>query len=250
MGTSNSKTDTDTINWNNIKTDNMSINPNFNGLSNEARQLIASLNIPEITESPVSEFSVNNIIDKIHSGLNQDDKNKFNQILDQVSSQTAGDDLSATSPFISSEMYNYLINSKSSEENQTGGAIKTKKQTGGALDDESDTSSTSSDSDLEDILDSTEEGIKAEKAKGKKHKKSDDSELSGGELSYLSSSAHTGGDFSDSDSKSSSYKKASSVESTSETQTSDKSTVTDENGYHGATTDSVNTEDINMVSDY
>jgi hypothetical protein len=268
MGGSQSKTpnpenpenpeNSDTINWSKIKTDNVSSAfPNFNGLSNEAQNLIASLNIPEITESPTSEFTINHILDKISTNLNQDDKNRFNQLLDQVSSQTAQEnDLSATSPFISSEMYNYLVKNES----QKGGGkhttrkINTKKG-GSKLDDDSDTSSTSSNSSDEDLVDSTEEEvIKKKNMKKNKHNKKSDSELSGGELSYISSSAHTEGEFSNSHtSKLSSSESATtqkSHESSSATQSSEKnSTVTDQNGMQ-STSISVNTEDINMVSDY
>ncbi len=262
MGVGNSKDNSDTINWNNIKTENVSSTvPNFNGLSNDAKKLIASLNIPSITETETTEMDLNNILEKINDGLNADDKQKFNQLLEQVSS-TGSDDLSNTSPFISSEMYDYLVNSKTSETDQgkqTGGAKKSKgkkskKTKGGALsDDSSDTSSTSSDSSLEDLIDSTEEELldaRNKKNKDKKHKKEDsDSELSGGELSYLSSSAHTDGAFSDSSDanrKSRSSSASESVQSSSQTATS----VTNEN--HGMlnTSVSVNTDDINMVSDY
>jgi hypothetical protein len=265
MGAGNSKgNNSDTINWNNIKTENVSSTvPNFNGLSNDAKKLIASLNIPSITETETTELDLNNILGKINDGLNPDDKQRFNQLLEQVSS-TGSDDLSNTSPFISSEMYDYLVNSKTSETEQgkqTGGAKKSKgkkskKTKGGALsDDSSDTSSTSSDSSLEDLIDSTEQEIldaRNKKNKDKKHKKQDsDSELSGGELSYLSSSAHTDGVFSDSsnanrNARSSSASESESVQSSSQTATS----VTNEN--HGMlnTSVSVNTDDINMVSDY
>ncbi len=262
MGAGNSRENSETINWNNIKTENVSSTvPNFNGLSNDAKKLIASLNIPSITETETTEMDLNNILEKINDGLNADDKQKFNQLLEQVSS-TGSDDLSNTSPFISSEMYDYLVNSKTSETDQgkqTGGAKKSKgkkskKTKGGALsDDSSDTSSTSSDSSLEDLIDSTEEELldaRNKKNKDKKHKKEDsDSELSGGELSYLSSSAHTDGAFSDSSDanrKSRSSSASESVQSSSQTATS----VTNEN--HGMlnTSVSVNTDDINMVSDY
>jgi len=259
MGVGNSKENSDTINWNNIKTENVSSTvPNFNGLSNDAKKLIASLNIPSITETETTETDLNGILEKINSGLNHDDKQKFNQLLEQVSA-SASEDLSNTSPFISSEMYEYLVNSKTSETEQgkqLGGAKKSKKSKkskGGALtDDSSDTSSTSSDSSLEDLIDSTEAEIldaRNKKNKDKKHKKSEsDSELSGGELSYLSSSAHTDGAFSDSTDaiKSHSAANSESVQSSSQTATS----VTNEN--HGMlnTSVSVNTDDINMVSDY
>jgi hypothetical protein len=290
MGTSNSKNDSETINWNNIKTENVSSSmPNLNNLSKEAKQLIASLNIPEITESQTSEFTVNHILDTINTNLNKEDKQKFSSILDQVSSQTNSDDLSSTSPFISSEMYDYLVNSKTSEDKkQVGGAKSSKSKSksksksasksykssksksmkskkGGSFEDnDSDTSSTSSDSELEDILDSTEEEILKEKKekkekgkdkKNKKHMKEDsDSEMSGGELSYLSSSAHTDGDFSQSGSESeASVSKTShtSVESDSDNESSvNNNSVTDENKDMLTTSVSVNTDDINMVSDY
>ncbi len=263
MGIGSSRdNNSETINWNNIKTENISSSvPNFNGLSTDAKKLIASLNIPAITESETSEMNLNNILDKINNGLNADDKQKFNQLLEQVSS-TNSDDLSNTSPFISSEMYEYLVNSKTSETDpapQAGGAKKSKitkgkkSKKGGALsDDSSDTSSTSSDSSLEDLIDSTEQEIldaRNKKNKDKKHKKSEsDSELSGGELSYLSSSAHTEGAFSDSSNsrRETSQSDPESIESSSQT----VSSVANEN--HGMlnTSVSVNTDDINMVSDY
>ena len=215
-----------------------------------------------ITETETTETDLNGILEKINSGLNPDDKQKFNQLLEQVSA-SASEDLSNTSPFISSEMYEYLVNSKTSETEQGkqhGGAKKSKKSKGkkskgGALsDDSSDTSSTSSDSSLEDLIDSTEEEIldaRNKKNKDKKHKKSEsDSELSGGELSYLSSSAHTDGVFSDSSdanrNSDSHNSRSESVQSSIQTATS----VTNEN--HGMlnTSVSVNTDDINMVSDY
>ncbi len=53
MGINQSKdAESETINWKNLDTNEMSSSvPNFNGLSHEAKYLIASLNIPEITES-------------------------------------------------------------------------------------------------------------------------------------------------------------------------------------------------------
>ena len=120
MGAKNSKPESETINWNNIKTENVS-SPlqNFGGISNEATQLIASLNIPAITESETSEFTINHILDKISSKIDKNDMTKFNNLLEKVSSQS-NEELSSTSPFISSEMYDYLINNKS----QQGGGKK------------------------------------------------------------------------------------------------------------------------------
>ena len=231
MGSSNSKSESDTINWNNVKTENFTSNlPNFNSLSNDAKQLISSLNLPDFTQSETSDVDISNILSKFTKNTEQ------------------SEDLSNTSPFISSEMYDNLVNSKTSE--QIGGAKskknkKYKNKKGGAIvDDDSDTSSTSSDSDLEDILESSEQDIKKNKDKKNKKRKesSDEDELSGGELSYISSSAHTGGEYSDSHSSSDSN----SVQTTSQ----NNSTVTDENKQMMSTSVSVNTTDINMVSDY
>ena len=190
MGASNSKPESETINWNCIKTENVSSQaPNLNLLSNDAKRLIASLNIPEITESPVSEFNVEFILDKINNGLNRQDRNNFNKILENISSKSANNLSdnncgSDTSPFISSEMYEYIFRNS---RNQMGGGKKNKKakkqgkkknKKGGSLEideDDSSTSSTSSDSDLEDILDSTEEDVVAAKKK-KEHMKHENKE--------------------------------------------------------------------------
>jgi hypothetical protein len=278
MGALNSKNNSDTINWDNIKTDNISSSlPNFNGLSSDAKQLIASLNIPAITDTQTSEFTVNHLLDTINTNLNDSDQKKFNGLLEQVSSRTQSDDLSDTSPFISPEMYKDLVNSKTSTENnaQKGGAKKSKshkknKKGGWSLNDnDSDTSSTSSDSDLNDLIDSTEEEIinnknakKNKKSKESSKKVDTESEMSGGELSYLSSSAHTGGDFSDSDNanntvlsmQSSNQTTSESTQISSQDHTSNHS-VSDENRdmemeRTSANSNSVNTSDINMVSDY
>lgn len=260
MGAQHSTNNSETINWNNINTDNMSVNPAFNGLSNEAKQLIASLDIPSITNTETSELAINNILSKINSNLAEDDQNKFYKLLDEVSTQS--DNLSNTSPFISSEMYSQLVNSKTSEDMpvQAGGAKKkVKKQKksiknnwgGSKLDDDSDdsTTTTSTYSSLEDILESSEPHLKEvkhhqdshskskkEHMKSRKINSSPDTDSDSDELSYLSSSAHTGGEFSNN---------SSSEQSTSETD----NTVSDEAKLR-STSVSVNTSDINMVSDY
>jgi len=264
MGGSQSKEineNSDTINWNKIKTDNISSTlPNFNGLSNEAQNLIASLNIPQITESQASEFTINHIIDNI-SNSKQNDQYKFNQLLDQELSQNNQEnDLSATSPFISSEMYNYLIKNESQKGGGNHNIRKLNNKKGGAkLDDDSDTSSTSSSSSDKDLIDSNESEVlenkknKLNKKKNNKRYEKADSELSGGELSYLSSSAHTDGEFSDSHTAHQTSSQSSTTQdshnSSSVSQSSNKSTVTDKNKYQ-STSISVNTDDINMVSDY
>lgn len=258
MGGLNSKTnsDTDTINWNGIKTENVSSpDRRFNRISNEAKQIVDSLNIPTLNDPETSEFTVNYFFDKPKP--TEIKKNKFSKILDQLS-QTTSEELSNTSSFISSEMYDYLFNNKNIEPKkkiQQGGSNKVKKsiyqKKGGAKDDDSSsTSSTSSASDLNDILDSSEQDIKAAKNKKEqkkqnkknKHKnkndqpKSESDNMSGGELSYLSSTAHTPHDFSnESDKSDKSDKSEQSNETTSSAKTSELNPV--------------NTSDINMISE-
>ena len=228
-GNSSKETNTDKR-WNNIKTDEISSNiPHLKSLSKDAKKLIASLNIPSMTETQTSEVNVNDLISRINNELSSDDKKVFQKIMTEMSSE----ELSATSPFISSEMYNNLVNSKTSSEEpkaQLGGSRKIKRNLKGGMDD-SDTSST--DSDLDDLLDSSDTPSSSDSSSDNHRSKSKNqqkkpapkqseqsSELSGGsDLSYLSSSADD----------------------------SERKSVSDDNGVSSV---SVNTSDINMVSDY
>ena len=239
---------TETI-WNNIKTENMSASlPGLKNLSKDAQTLIASLNIPEITESQTSEFTVNHILNTLNNNLNMEDKAKLGSVLHEINTDT---ELYAsnTSPFISSQMYENLVNSKTSSDMnvQAGGAFHSSKIT------DDSTSSTSSDSDLESLDSSSElmSDSSSDMKKKKHHKKHDknhdkkhdkkhhevkhnsrrihdssaESSAESSQLSYVSSSAHTNGEFS-----------------------SEKS-VANENTMQ-STSISVNTSDINMISDY
>jgi len=218
MGISQSK-NTETINWNNVKTDDMSSTlPNFNNISNEAKQLITKLNLPEISDTN-SEFDASFIFNKNNELEGGSDHNEENN----------------SSPFITSEMYNYIINKYNNTNEMIGGAA--------TADDSSETSSTSS-SELSDSESSDSETEEKKPKKEKKTKKVNEHELSSPEkketfegkrkrktnkktksykgsenyLSYISSSAHTD-----------EYK-----------------SVRNENNY---SISSVNTSDINMISD-
>jgi hypothetical protein len=194
MGQTNSK-DTETINWNKIQTNDMSSTiPNINGISYEANELISRINnIAEISDNE-SEFSVGKIF-----------KVNDNNVVDDET----------TSPFISSEMYNYLVNKKSG---MIGGAKK---------EDDLDTSDTS-DEDFSDKKKKTSESKHSKKDsddeshKGKifQGKRKNKSKASDSYLTYISSSAHTGGSVTD--------------------------TIKNENSY---TISSVNTSDINIISE-
>jgi hypothetical protein len=240
-----SKKDTEQL-WNDIKTENMSTTlPGLNSLSKDAKQLIASLNVPSFTDTETSEFNVNKIIGTINSNLKKDDLEKFNRILEQMSPSLQSDELSNTSPFISDEMYNNLVNSKTSEDefNMVGGSYKSKGGSNAALN-KSSTSSSSSTSSLEELdSSSSSSSLESSNVHEKKHSKhhekkvvhsseksseeSAKSELSGGNLSYVSSSAH---------------------EEMSESASESARSIEDENNLE-ETSISVNTSDINMVSE-
>lgn len=225
--------------WKNIKTDKMSVTgATLAGLSSDAKKLIASLNIPAITESHTSEFTVNHIIDQVNSNLNKSDQEKFHKILNEMSPAYASDNMSNTSPFITEEMYNNMINSETSDLDNNitmkGGAFKSRKDS---------TSSSSSTSSLED-LDSSSSSSESDSHKKKKHHKKEkkhhtSKKVSSEEsehLSYVSSSAHTDGDLSES------------ANNNSNRNTESHNSITNENTMV-STSISVNTSDINMVSE-
>jgi hypothetical protein len=242
MGNHNS-IQSDTINWNNIDTENMSSSiPNLKGgISKEANFLLSKLNIPDISET-ASEFNADNILGNVNT----------------ENFQGLEDSDNATSPFISSELYNYMM--KKYSNNQSGGANEgepdsTSSTTSAKSLEEKTTESTvekptestaekptestaekQTESPEEKQTESPEEKQTEEKSPEEKHIKSKKNKKSkkGSEknygnrynrtteasASYLSSSAQTGGSLSES--------------------------VADENNYSIST---VNTSDINMISE-
>jgi hypothetical protein len=194
MGISQSK-DTETINWQNINTNDMSSTiPNLHGISKEARELVSKLNLPEISENN-SEFNIDNV---------------FKPNTNQVQQQNISEE-NSSSPFISSEMYNYLLNKYNDNKvEMTGGAPKKV---------ESEENSTSSSSEVESSSD-----VQESKKKDKQSKKIKNSAKSSENyLSYVSSSAHTGGSMSEAE-----------------------ESLQNENQY---SISSVNTSDINMITE-
>jgi len=249
---SNNKSNTEQM-WDNIKTENMSATLHgIKGLSNDAKKLIANLNLPAFTDVETSEFNVNKILGQINSNLNESDKQKFHKILDEMSPVNYNDTvLSETSPFMSNEMYDKLVNSKTSEDemdlqSMMGGSYKSKenklfvRKGGNNILEKSSSSSTSSTSSLSDSssISSSSSHKKHHNKKHhnkkhhekKHHETSEESVQSGGDdLSYISSSAHEN--------------------SEANSEESHVKSVSDENNLE-ETSISVNTSDINMVSDY
>jgi len=182
MGNTFAKNNTnDTINWNSIKTDKMSDNNVSGGaLSNDSRLLLdrLTLDLPKNFVETETLSEVDNIFSKY-------------QHISKVKSEN---ELSDTSPFISSEMYNLLM--KPELDRNTTVA----KQVGGKIEgDDSSTSETSSSSKSDSDSDSDVETatVSQKKTKQKKQNKQHKSKVtstqqdSANELSYVSSSAHT-----------------------------------------------------------
>ena len=153
--------DNDTLNWNNLKTDNFSDSLNNKYLSNDSKLLLSKLdiNLSNITNNETD--SIDDIFSKYQS--------QSQLISNEINTTTSLDnknslELSETSPFISSEMYNYLVkkNELSGNNNQKGGALNDD-----VLNDDSSTSETSESFESESELDSD---YKSDKPKTKKDK--------------------------------------------------------------------------------
>jgi len=152
--------DNDTINWNNLKTDNFSDSLNNKYLSNDSKLLLSKLDI-NLSNIPNNETdSIDDIFSKYQS-QSQLISNEFNTTtsLDNKNSL----ELSETSPFISSEMYNYLVKKNQLSDNNNN-------QKGGALNDDilNDDSSTSETSESDSDSDYKSDKPKTKKDKSKK----------------------------------------------------------------------------------
>jgi hypothetical protein len=232
MGNSHTKAETETINWNDVKTDNVIIKSSPHALKGHVNNKNLSVNLNKLINTLKST--------ETESEYSEDVLNKFMKSK-QVKNNNLSDNLSDTSPFISSDIYNYLQNNTESATsvNMTGGGSKKSKKSkksmkGNDFEEPSSTSATSSTTDLSstgdsDYSDEVSQNKKTEKKqkhsknksvrKTKNYRGTDD-------MSYNSSSAHTGGEF------------------TSERNVS----VTNENNNSNVV--SINTSDINMISEY
>lgn len=203
MGAGNSKEEKDdTINWNNLRTENISsTRSNLNNVNNDAVKLVLNLNYPEISEN--SEFNTKYLISK---NSNFTENNNLN---------ITENDNNSTSAFISSEMYKYIVDKYQNQgpNNQNQNQVSYNKQMiGGAKNNYSDDSSTSSTSSSKlSSSDSSSESSETEQQKKEKKEKKNKKPIKGGrktkksvqnkkkknskftedELSYISSSAHT-----------------------------------------------------------
>lgn len=212
MGISQSKNNSDSINWDNINTESMSSTlPALKKISKDAEQLISKLDITQNINMNDTDSDSENLFSWI-SNIDKPDNTNNNEFSD-------------TSAFISSDMYKYLMNN--SDKDDTSSHMG---QVGGAINEDSSTSSTSS------SVRKGSKGTKSTKGAKKSNKRNNrrvtesSSVLSGGNLSYLSSSAHT----------SENRKQSSSADSVNETSVSI--------GNNQMLTSSIATSDINMIS--
>ena len=152
MGASESKL-TDTINWNNLDTNEFSSNiSNIKNISQEANQLLENLNISD--DNITSDINLKNIFENEPITHKSNNSNYLNNDL-------------TSSPFITSEMYNYITNKYNNK-------IQTKdinNMLGGGSDDISDTTSTSSVSNSSEYSSISSSEKKKKNKKNKKDKK-------------------------------------------------------------------------------
>jgi len=207
MGLTQSKNNTESINWDKLDTEAMSSTlPTLKKINKDAENLISQLNIENNVDYEATESDDGNIFTWLKNmGEEKPQENKK-----PVNNE---ENFSDTSPFISSDMYRYLVE-KNSEEKAT--SDDNQPQRGGAIKDDSSTSSTSSSN-----------------RKPKKNNKitTESSVMSGGDLSYISSSAHTDDMSATEDNKSTAY---------------EESTISV--GNNRILTSSIRTSDINLVS--
>lgn len=202
MGLANSKNNTESINWDKLDTEAMSSTlPTLKKINKDAENLISHLNVENNFDLEVTESDGDNIFTWLKNI--GEEKPKEQQPVNNE------DNFSDTSPFISSDMYRYLVEKNSDE------ATSDAPQKGGAPKQDSSTSSTSSSD-----------------RKQKKNKiTTESSVMSGGDLSYISSSAHTN--------------EISATEENNSTAIED-STISV--GNNRILTSSIRTSDINLVS--
>lgn len=231
------QSNSETINWDNIKTEDVQVSSNnktqhHNNISSAMNTLVNNLKMSE-TESDYND----NVLEQV---LNTHNTHNIND-----------SELSATSPFISSDVYKNMNKDHSTTSDianvqQGGKKSKSKKSKKRSMknimdDSSSDISSTASSSSDSTFVSSDSSDVKKHPKKKEQKKKTSQrasktkktSKRShrghNEDLSYNSSSAHTGGEFSDS---------------------VNNASVTNENNATNAGNVSINTSDINMVSDY
>ena len=208
------KKDDLTLDFSGLRTENISTTiPYMNRLNNDARSLVERLNTKNYVPAQNQVFTETE---------NYDMYKLFEKTQD-LNDNTFSD----TSPFISSDVYKNLV------DKQTGGG---KKHRGEEKESSSSNSSSGSSSDSE-----------SETPKKSKKESKDSDDMSGGNDSYVSSSAHTEGISSAVSSKVSSAS-PSAVSSMVSSKVSSSAKNSSRKQRSRVLPDSINTSDINMIS--
>jgi hypothetical protein len=229
MGLNQSKNQNSDDKWNQIATDDMSSSvPHIKTLDVQAKNLMNKLQLePKLNESDSPDTLSNIFKGPDNETSNNQDNNNFSD---------------TSSLFISSDMYNNLLNKSSeSKQGQTGGAPKknkTNEQKIKRINKSKINSETSeSSSSVNKYLNRNEEESDNQSDDNQSDNQSDDNqsdkfstEVSEGDLSYLSSSAHENSD---------NYEQ-------SDKDTVESKSVTPQN--NKVLSSSINTSDINLVS--
>ena len=158
----------DSLNWNNLNTDEISVSDNnvisSHNINTGALEYLNNLDIPTISESE-------DVFTSVGGG------NTINQIIDVNFGDKLTDSVSTTSPFISSEMYKFVMK-------------------GGAEADDSESSATSS-SNGDKKEEEEEENDDDENSESDKEESTAEEQSGGSSVtsaSYISSSDHCGND--------------------------------------------------------
>ena len=144
LSTNNSTVDS--INWKDIKTSDMSSEIKFNRTSRpKVEQLVNTLNKNrnEYNNDIIFSDTLENIFNNKYLTNESANVNQLNHFMEQQNTKPTNnieDSLSDTSPFISSEMYQYIVNSNGNKINNQ----VNKQQGGGKKDNDSSTSTSSS----------------------------------------------------------------------------------------------------------
>lgn len=143
MGSSNSlpqAPNTETIEWRKMNTNDMSsYNPNIYNISPDASKLVLKLHMMSESSSDFMKTTTNFMNKTLIGGAEN-----MENIENTGNIENTENTYNTNSPFLSSEMYNYIMN-KYQEENNVISSEKINNLVGGEnLDDDSDTTSTSS----------------------------------------------------------------------------------------------------------
>jgi len=159
----------DSLNWNNLNTDEISVSDNnvisSHNINTGALEYLNNLDIPTISESE-------DVFTSVGGG------NTINQIIDVNFGDKLTDSVSTTSPFISSEMYKFVMK-------------------GGAEADDSESSATSSSNGDKKEEEEEEENDDDENSESDKEESTAEEQSGGSSVtsaSYISSSDHCGND--------------------------------------------------------